>query len=163
MKLQRLVTLIAVGTVVALLLTACPPGVEPQPTLLETMEGSWVATESVVFYGATLTNTLSLTVSGGDIALGVTVSDGAGERNNLTLSGTVGAAGSDVTFTYSGGTQAADNGDGTFDPATQEDLTAADLAAIMTDLGGTRTAAVSGTTLIVDEGLATELVFEKQH
>lgn len=162
MKLQRALMLSAVVVMLALLLSACRPGTEPQPSLLETMQGTWVATESVPFYGATLTNTLSLTVTESDIALEVSVSDQTRERNTLALSGSVSLDGSAATFTYSGGRQASDNGDGTFDLTTPVELTAEELAAIMAELGGVRTVSVSGTTLTVDQATATELVFVKQ-
>lgn len=162
MKQKRALIVSVVIAVLALLLTACPPPTDPQPTLLETMQGSWVATERVPFYGGTLTNTLSLTVSGGDLALAISVSDGTNERNTVALSGSVVLDGANATFTYSGGTQAADNGDGTFDPRTQVALTEADLETIMAEVGGVRTVSVSGSSLTVDAGLSGELGFEKQ-
>lgn len=129
---------------------------------LAALQGEWVATENVAFYGRTLTNTLELDVSDENISLGVTVRDGSEVLNALTVTGTVTPDADSAEFAYTGGTQAADNGDGTLDPATHVDLGADDLAELSADLGGTRTVAFSGSTFTLDAGTQRELVFEKQ-
>lgn len=165
---RRTIVLVAAATLVTLLLVGCPGPLDPDgdPTaaelLLEAMQGTWVATETVEFYGGTIKSTLTLVVSESAIAFGVEVREEGTLMNNLDLTGEVTVAEGSATLTYTGGTQAADNGDGSFDTVTPADLSAGELEQLMADLGGVRTASATETTLVIDEGLATELLFVKQ-
>ena len=157
---HRVVIVIAlVGLAV---LAGCREAPGPGPGDEADFRGTWIATDTATVFGRTLETTIQIEIGDTVLSLTATTSEGEAVVHRVTATGTYTLAAEAVTFSYTGGQQSTDNGDGTFDPDTLVDLGEADLAKLEADFGGEQTYSLAENTFVFAPETTTELEFTRQ-
>ena len=154
----KLYTVAAVA-VVGSLLSGCREG--PGPGDEPDFRGTWTAEDTVTVFGRTLVTQIELVITDADVTLTATTSEGESVVHRVTATGTYTFAQDSVSFSYTGGQQSEDQGDGTFDVDTMVEIEEDDLSDLTTDLGGSHTYVLTDTTFTMDSGTTSELEFTK--
>lgn len=144
----------------AVSLSGCRPG--PGPGEETDLRGTWTATDTVTVFGTTLVTDLGLSITDTAVTLTAVTSAADTVVHRLTATSSYTVTDETITFSYTGGLQSEDLGDGTFDVDTMVDLTEADLADLAVDFGGVRGYSLAQDTLVVDPDTAAELQFTRE-
>ena len=159
---MRNTAVIVTALAVLMLVAGCREAPGPGPGEEADFRGTWTAVDTAEVFGRTLVTTIQIDIGDTEVGLTATTSEGETVVHRVTATGTYTLTETAVTFSYTGGQQSTDNGDGSFRVDTLVDLGEADLAELGADFGGEQTYSLAENTFVFAPETTTELEFTRQ-